>query len=67
MIQVGSHDGDGCFCQRRVLEVRNLLREKPANIEPTEPTYEIDIKRETEAQKRNRDIRNQEKKINMEK
>ena len=44
------------------IEVRILLRAKPPIIEPTEPTYETEINEETEAQKRNRDIRNQEKK-----
>ena len=40
------------------LEVRISPRTKPPVIEPTEPTYEIEINGETEAQKRNKDIRN---------
>ena len=40
------------------IEVRNL-RARPALVEPTEPLYEL----ETETQKKNRDVRNQEKRV----
>ena len=43
-------------------EVKVVPRAKPPIIEPTEPTYETEINGETEAQKRNRDIKNQAKK-----
>ena len=48
------------------IEVRNLFRDKPAIIDPTEPTYEIEIISEMKTQKRNRDIRNHEKKVGWE-
>ena len=38
-----------------------LLRTKPPVIEPTKPTYEVEITGKTEAQKLNRDIRKQKK------
>ena len=41
------------------IEVRNLQGNKPALVEPTEPIYEIEITGETEAQKKNREARNQ--------
>ena len=48
------------------IEVRTLLRVKPTAIEPTEPMYELEKTGETEAEKRKRDIQNQEKKVNSE-
>ena len=48
------------FCQNEI-EVQKLLRRKSALIEPIEPRHEIKISGETVVQKRNRDIRNQEK------
>ena len=45
------------------IEIRNLLRAKPPLIEPAEPIYEIKTTGETEAQKKNRDVRNQEKRV----
>ena len=43
------------------IEIRNLLRAKPPLVEPSEPLYEDEIVGKTEAQKKNRDVRNQEK------
>ena len=43
------------------IEIRNLLRAKPPLVEPSEPLYEVEIVGKTEAQKKNRDVRNQEK------
>ena len=44
------------------IEVRNLLRARPTLVEPAEPVYELEITGETEAQRKNREVRNQEKK-----
>ena len=43
------------------IEIRNLLRAKPPLVEPSEPIYEVETPGGTEAQKKNRDVRNQEK------
>ena len=43
------------------IEVTNLLRVKPQLVEPAEFIYEIEISAETEAQKKNREVRNQKK------
>ena len=48
------------------IEVRNLLRARPALVEPPEPVYEVEITGETEAQRKNREIRNQEKRVGWE-
>ena len=48
------------------IEVRNLLRTKQPLIEPPELIFEIEIKGETEAQKKNHDVRNQEKQVGWE-
>ena len=45
------------------IEVRVFLRPKPPALVPNEPTYEVEITGKTEAQKRNRDFRNQEKRV----
>ena len=45
------------------IEVRILLKTKPLVLEPTELTYEVEITAEIGAQKRNRDYRNQEKRV----
>ena len=47
------------------IEIRNL-REKPEITLPTEPILEVEIHGETNAQRRNRDVRNQEKNVNWE-
>ena len=44
------------------IEVRNL-RARPVLVEPAEPIYELEIFGETETQKKNRDVRNQEKRV----
>ena len=46
-------------------EVRNLQRNKPPLVEPTEPEpiHEVEINGEIDAQKKNREVRNQEKRI----
>ena len=48
------------------IEVRNILRAKPALIEPAEPIYEVVITGEMEAQKKDRELRNQEKRVGWE-
>ena len=48
------------------IEIRNLLRAKPPLLEPSEPIYEVNIPGETKAQKKNRDVRNQEKRVGWE-
>ena len=48
------------------IEVRNLLRNKPQLVEPAEPIYEVEITGETKAQRENRDVRNQEKRVGSE-
>ena len=45
------------------IEVRNLLRARPQLVKPAELIYEVEITGETEAQKKNRDVRNQEKQV----
>ena len=46
------------------IEIRNLLREKSEVTLPSEPILEVEIQGETDEQRRNRDVRNQEKKVN---
>ena len=43
------------------IEIRNILRTRPQLVEPSEPVYEVEITGETEAQRKNREVRNQEK------
>ena len=43
------------------IEVRNQLRARRHLVEPSEPAYEVEITGETEAQKKNREVNNQEK------
>ena len=45
------------------IEVRKLQRTKPPLVDPTEPIYELEITGETEEQKKNREVRNQETRI----
>ena len=47
------------------IETRNLLRTRPQLVEPSEPVYEVEITGETEAQRKNREVRNQEKKSGL--
>ena len=48
------------------MEVQNLVRARPALVEPPEPVYELEITGETEAQRNNREVRNQEKRVGWE-
>ena len=48
------------------IEIRNLLRARPTLVEPSEPVYELEITGETEAQRKNREVRNQEKRVDWE-
>ena len=48
------------------IEVINLQRNKPPLIESTESIYEVEINGATEAQKRNREVCNQEKRVGCE-
>ena len=48
------------------IEVRNLLRARPQLVEPSAPVYEVEITGETEAQKKNREVRNKEKRVGWE-
>ena len=48
------------------IENRNLLRARPTLIEPAEPVYEVEITGETDAQRKNREVRNQEKRVGWE-
>ena len=43
------------------IEIRNLLRARPTLVEPAEPVYELEIQGETDAQRINREVLNQEK------
>ena len=46
------------------IENRNLLlRDKPEFVDPTELVLEVEITGETEAQRKNRESRNQEKRV----
>ena len=48
------------------IEIRNLLRARPQLVEPSEPVHEVEITAETEAQRKNREVRNQEKTVDWE-
>ena len=48
------------------IEIQNLLRARPPLVEPSEPVYEVEITGETEAQRKNREVRNQEKRVGWE-
>ena len=54
------------FAKDRI-EVRNLQRNKHPLVEPTEPVYQVEITGETDAQRKNREVRNQEKRVGWEK
>ena len=47
-------------------EIRNLLRTRPQLVEPSEPVYEVETTGETEAQRKNPEVRNQEKRVGWE-
>ena len=48
------------------IEIRNLLRARPLLVEPAEPVYELERTGEIEAQRKNREVRNQEKRVGWE-
>ena len=48
------------------IEIRNLSRARPTFVEPVESVYEFEITGETEAQRKNREVRNQEKRVGWE-
>ena len=48
------------------IEIRNLLRAKPQLADPVEPVYEIEIQGKSDAQRKNREVRNQEKRVGWE-
>ena len=48
------------------IEIRNLLRARTTLVEPAEPVYEVEITGETDAQIKNREVRNQEKNVGWE-
>ena len=48
------------------IEIRNLLRARPTLVEPAEPVYELEIQGETGAQRKSREVRNQEKRVGWE-
>ena len=48
------------------LEIRKLLYEKPEITLPTEPILDVETQRGIDAQRRNRDVRNQEKNVDWE-
>ena len=53
------------FAKERI-EVRNLQRNEPPLVKPTEPIYELVITEETESQKKKRKVRNEEKRVGRE-
>ena len=48
------------------IEVRNLLRDNRELVDSTEPVFEVEITGETEAQRKNRESRNQDKRVGWE-
>ena len=47
-------------------EIRNLERVRTTLVEPAEPVYEVEITGETDAQRKKREVRNQEKRVGWE-
>ena len=45
---------------------RSLQKNKPPLVEPTEPIREVKINGETDAQRKNREVRNREKRVGWE-
>ena len=62
---MGSNDGDGRFCQKWNRD-EEFVTNEISREEPAKSTCDVEITGETEAQKRNRDIRNQEKRVTWE-
>ena len=48
------------------MEIRNLPRAPPQLVEPSEPVYEVEITGKTDAQRKNREVRNQVKRVGWE-
>ena len=48
------------------IEARNILRDKPELVNPPEPIIEVEITGETDAQRKKREKRNQEKRVGWE-
>ena len=48
------------------IEIQNLLRARPTLVEPAEPVYELEKQSETDAPSKNREVRNQEKRVSWE-
>ena len=48
------------------IEVRNLLRTQPPLVDPSKSICEVEITGKTEAQRKNRNVRNQEKQVGWE-
>ena len=48
------------------IEIRNLLRAKPQLVKPSEQVYKVEMTGETEAQRKNGDVRYQEKRVSLE-
>ena len=48
------------------IEIRILLRARPTLVETAEPVYKLEIQGETEAQRKNREVHNQEKRVSWE-
>ena len=48
------------------IEIENLLQTRPQLVEPSEAVYEVEITGETEAQRKNCEVRNQEKRVGWE-
>ena len=48
------------------IEIQSLLREKPESTLPTEPILEVERQGKTEAQRKNREVRNRQKNVDWE-
>ena len=48
------------------IEIRNLLRPKPSLTDPVDPVHKIEIQGESDAQRKNHEVRNQEKRVGHE-
>ena len=48
------------------IEIRNFLRARPTLVEPAEPVYDLEIQGETDAQRKNREVLNQDKRVGWE-
>ena len=65
MVEVGSDIREAVFAKDGI-EVRDLQRNRPPLVEPTEPINEVEINGETDAQRKNREVRNKEKRVGWE-